>query len=260
MAYRVNAHIEHQNHMRAHASETFYISQLDHRGRLLRLDNVFVDVEQLILRTFACDTQWCVRAKKEDGKTVFKGSCCTDLEVNITPDEIDRLRRLGRLADERLDLKPSDPLDLVVERLREGRFFHTTDSGELAFKSLGSERCPLSWLTRDGTLRCAVNTLCERLDEPLTDFKAEPCIMFPLHYVEHQPGRYFLTTICRETHEWIGADHFVTKLKCLSRPKPGAPPAFQFLRGEIEMCFGKTFYGRLAKAAAPILQEHGIEA
>ena len=259
MPYRLNASVDEQNHHRCHFPENHYIDDLDRRGMLIRVDNVLVDAEQLILRTFECDTDWCVRCKGTGAEKKFKGSCCTDLEVDLTRHEVELLEQLGEMAAQ-LKIKPSDPIAQAIRRLQKKKFtFLTDEKKELALRQTPHERCMLSWITRDGHYRCIVNTLCDRLGLPIDKYKPDPCFHFPFHYVEHEPGIYFMTTICKETYAWIGADKYVSKLRCLRQPKPGAPPAFRFLKYEIIHCFGEQLYNRLEAAAKPFLVRAGLE-
>jgi hypothetical protein len=255
MSFKINPYVHEQNHIRSHSSEQFYIDQLREDELVLDLDNVAVDIDQLFFRSFQCNTHWCLRCGKEEGIREYKGSCCTDLEVNITPEEKNRLVKLAELADGKLDLAEDDPVRKVVGRVREDQFTEITDGGELAFKHLRSTRCSMSWVDGDGTLKCAINTLTERLNLNLTDYKPEPCFLFPLHYVEYAPDRYFVTLICKETYQWIGADKYVTKLRCLRKPEPGSPPAFTFLKYELIYCFGEAFYQQLETASRHYLTD-----
>lgn len=260
MAYKINRYVHEQNHYRFHTPERHYIQELEARGGLIRLDNVAVDAEQLVQRAFVCATHWCLRTVEEDGTRHYKGSCCTDLEVNVTPEETERLRQLGRIALEKLTFTPRDPLGEIARRLAEGRFTELTDCGETAFGHLRNGRCPLGIITRQGTLKCAINCLCQSLELPLTEYKPDPCFLFPLHYVEYAPGQFFVTVVCEQSHRAVGADTFVARLRCLRKPQPGAPPAFIALKYELIHCFGADFYRALAAAALPILERDGLAA
>lgn len=255
MSFEINSYVERQNHFRCHAAERHYMEDLDSRGMLLTIDNVSFDTEQLLLRTFQCDTAWCMRCKKSDGKNKYKGSCCTDLQVDITAEEVARIQELGRLAQKKLKFSKTDPVGKIANRMTKGSFTEVTDQGELAFRHLPSSRCSLSWLAADGRLMCGINSLCYAMDVPLSRFKPDPCLLFPLHYVEHEPGKFFLTLISKETYKWIGADEYVSKLRCLRKPAPGSPPAYAFLRDEIIHCFNADLYERLEEAAVTILNE-----
>src|SRR4051812_39375009 len=114
MTFKLNPYIDEQNHHRCHTSEARYMKQLDSRGMLLRIGNTLVDAEQMILRTFQCDSGYCTKCSNNSGKTKFKGSCCSDLEVDITEEELRRLRLLGAMAKEKLRLTAGDQLNAVV--------------------------------------------------------------------------------------------------------------------------------------------------
>lgn len=249
MAYTINRHIERQNHLRAHSSEIQYVRALEQRGKLMRLDNVDVDVEQLLERCFQCDTQWCLKCKGKGADKEYKGSCCTDLQVDVTETEIERIRELGRRVEEKLDIDKKDPLYKPLRNMLKDDFHGTTDAGEPILAHNHQGRCSLSWIDTDGSLRCSINTMCQRTGLDLMYYKAEPCFLFPLHYVEYEPGRFFLTLISEETKDAIGADTHTARLKCLKKPQPGSPPAYEFLKYEIILCFGEALYDQLVKEA-----------
>lgn len=246
MPFKLNSYVSEQNHLRCHATERQYMADLEKRGLLLRIDNMLVDAEQLAQRTFQCDSGYCLRCSVSDsGASKYKGSCCTDLQVDITEEEADRVRELGRMARAELKLAPSDPLSKVVDRLVRDDFTERSPKHDLIFKHLPSGRCALSWMTPGGSLRCGINSLCMALERPLVEFKPDPCYLFPLHYAEPIPGQFFITLVTAETYQAIGADAYVTKLRCLARPQPGSPLAYTFLRNEITHCFGAEFYERM---------------
>lgn len=258
MAFKLNPYVDEQNHHRCHTDEQRYMRELDARGMLLRIGNMVIDAEQLVLRTFQCNSSYCTRCVKKDGKTTFKGSCCTDLEVDVTEEEVRRLHELGKIAKRKLRLPPGDDLSPIIERLAKNAFTETTSKHETAFRHLSSGRCSLSWPAADGAVLCGINALCMALELPLNEYKPDPCFLFPLHYVEPVPGLYFITLLTSETYQYIGADAYVGKLHCLSKPQPGSPPAYQFLKGEINHCFSGGLYEALDEAAQPILKAHGL--
>lgn len=257
MTYQINPYVKEQNHHRFHAAEQHYINQLESRGGLIRLANVAVDAEQLVLRAFRCDSRWCLRTVEKEGVKTLKGCCCTDLEVDVTETEIGRLRELGRKALEQLTFAARDPLGDIARRMSEGNITEVTDHGDLAFIHMKSRRCPLGWVAKDGSLRCGINALCDTLKLPLNYYKPDPCFLFPLHYVEYKPGLYFMTVVSKESHKAVGADAYVTRLRCLSKPAPGWPPALVSLKWEIVQCLGEEFYRALAAAARPMLEKAG---
>lgn len=257
MSYKINPYIAEQNHYRFHAAERHYIEQLEARGGLIRIDNVDVDAESLVQRHFRCDSRHCLRQTEKDGVKKYKGCCCTDLQVDVTATEMERLRELGQLALDKLQFSPREPLGEIARRMAEGNITEVTEIGEMAFIHLRSGRCPLGWITREGSLFCGINALCYKLELPLGYYKPEPCIMFPLHFVEYLPGKVFVTVVCDQSHEAVGAAAVVTKLRCLRKPQADAPPAIISLKYEITLTFGEEFYRKLAAAAIPYLERAG---
>lgn len=255
MAYKINPVVDEAEYDRHHNQERFYADMLRERGLLLELDNILVDAEQLVLRTFQCNTNYCVRCTGSGKGKTFRGSCCTDLQVDVTVKEKQKLFQLAKMAEAKLTLGPKDPLRRVVDDILADRIIELNDEHELVLEHKKNEACIMSWM--DGsTLRCSINSLCTELDLDLTEYKPDPCFLFPLHYGQVGANDFLLSVLCTETRDWIGQHAIVGKLACLRKPEPGSPPAYEFLRGEIEYVFGKRFYRDLDMAARPILKEY----
>lgn len=262
MSYRINPRIAASEVERHHAAERRHVADLRERGLLFEIGGVDVDAEQLVLRTFQCDTAWCLRCGEEEGARKYKGSCCTDLQVDLTGDEKARIVELARRAQESGLLRPREPIAHVVTRVLEGEFTEITDDHSEALLHRKSGGCVLSVIEGAGTpagprLRCAINSLTARLGLPLEDYKPVPCYLFPLHYTHYSEDRYLLSLLTEETRYWIGQHPLVGKLRCLKKPDPKAPRAYESLRWEIEQCFGVEFYRELKACAEALLRERG---
>lgn len=256
MPYKMNQLVDEREFRRHNAKERNYMKGLRERGLLIEIDNIAVDAEQLVLRTFQCNSDYCVRCTGNGGAKQFAGSCCTDLQVDLTADEKQKLLEMAKLARRKLNLNRTDPLNEIVDRVLRDRFTEIDeDDGELSLLHRKSGRCVLSWMD-GGTLRCSINTLTDRLGISLTEYKPDPCYLFPLHYSEFDKGHYILSVLSSDTRDWIDQHACVGKLKCLRVPEPGAPPAHVFLRGEIEHLLGKKFYRELDRLAQPILEDY----
>lgn len=253
MPYKINAVVDRAESERHHTKEHHYMDGLRKRGLLFEMENVLVDADQLVLRTFQCDTNYCVRCTGTGGGREYQGSCCTDLQVDITEREKDMITDLADRARRRLDLKPKDPVTPVVNAVLRDKFTETTEDLETVLLHKRNEACVMSHMDASGQLRCTINTLVDRLGLDLREYKPDPCYLFPLHYAELGQQRFILTVLSEETREWIEQHTAVTKLRCLKTPEPGSPPAYQFLRGEIEYVLGKRFYRELDKLAQPVL-------
>lgn len=254
MPFKLNESVDRLEFERHHNTEDQYIEELRERGLILDIDNVTVDAEQLVLRTFQCNTDYCVKCKGTGSAKEFKGSCCTDLQVDMTRPEVDKIVEMGKLARAKLNLPKSHPLSEIVDRILGHRITEISDENELHLIHRRNERCVMSWMEGD-TLRCSINTLCDRLGLDLIEFKPDPCFLFPLHYTEYRKGAYLVSLLTKETESWIEQHSIVGRLRCLSKPEPGAPPAYVSLRYELEYIFGKKFYRELARQAKPILAE-----
>jgi hypothetical protein len=230
------------------------MDMLRKRGLLIEIDNILVDGDQLILRTFQCDTNYCVRCTGAGAAREYKGSCCTDLQVDITGEEKDRLIDMANQARLKLPLKRNDPLTKVIDGILADKVTETNAEHEMMFRHKENGACAMSWIDSAGQLRCSINTLCERLGLDLRHYKPDPCFLFPLHYAQIGRDRFILTVLSEETRYWIEQHQAVTKLRCLRSPQRGSPPAYQFLRGEIEYLLSKRFFEELERRAEPILE------
>src|SRR5436309_2017202 len=110
MPFAVNRVVDREEYTRHNCAERHYMDSLRERGLLVEIENVAVDADQLVLRTFQCDSGYCVRCSGEGAQKKVRGSCCTDLQVDITQNEEEKLVELARLADEKLEFTPNDPV------------------------------------------------------------------------------------------------------------------------------------------------------
>lgn len=256
MTYRVNRVVDHAEYERHHPVLRQYLKTQRERGLMFDIDNVSVDVEQLGLRTFQCNSGYCLKCSGAGAARTFKGSCCTDLQVDLVGAELDKIEELARAAKEKLTFKPGDPVGRIVDHALAGKVTEVTEGHELIFRHRKDGSCAMSWIGPDGRYNCGINTLAWRLGMPLEIYKPSPCYLFPLHYAEWDPGRLLVSLLTEETRHWAGHHAKVGKLRCLSRPEPGAPPAYVSLKGEIELCFGNNFYAELEKRMGPFLKEY----
>ena len=256
MPFRVNKVVDEAEHVRHNTQEQYYISQLRERGMILEVENILVDAEQLVQRTFQCNTNYCVRCSGSGSGKEYKGSCCTDLQVDITPSEKAQLVEMAKLARRKLKFTKTDPVGKVVDRVLADKFTEISEEHETLFLHKRNGACAMSWMDVTGRLRCSINTLCEKLDLTLTDYKPDPCFLFPLHYAQIGKDQYLVTVLSEETRFWIEQHPDVAKVKCLRIPEPGSPPAYVFLRHELEYIFGKRFYRKLDEMAQPLLKSY----
>jgi hypothetical protein len=254
MSFTLNETVNKENIRRCYSSEYFYMKLLKSKGMLLEIENIAVDSEQLIYRTFICNPKKCIRKNKKKGYFKYSGSCCTDLEVNITPAEASKIILLAEKAVEEPNEKSMKPYEKILKRISSNSFTQITEKGELALQHhIKSGRCVLSYINKNMNFLCVINELCGILNLKLEDYKPDPCFLFPLHYVEYKPGFYFLTVISEESFDYIGSDESVAGLSCLSKTDSDNPPAYISLEKEITYCFGKNFFRKLDETAKKMI-------
>ncbi len=123
-----------------------YISALRERELLANVDGIMVDAGTLFKTHFRCDTRTCAGVDRGPGIE----SCCTDYDVEITPEEHARIVEHGDAVIEllsRYDGERVTPGRTIVELFLES---HTI--------SLAKEkgRCAFSYRDGGGQLRCGL--------------------------------------------------------------------------------------------------------
>src|SRR5260370_4753721 len=97
----------------AHAPIKRYVDIQRERGRLIAIDKIDVDLEQLVERTFLCDRhrciQWTPHERKADARPLIEHSCCSRYTVPVT--DLDRRKLAEILPSVRKRLAASHPLN-----------------------------------------------------------------------------------------------------------------------------------------------------
>ncbi len=213
-----------------------YIASLKERGLLREIDGIMVDCGAMFETRFKCDTRTCA-AIDRDSTTE---SCCTDYQVEITPEEKQKIVANADAIIELLSRYEGD-------RVRPGRdineFFIESHSIELA-KERG--RCAFSYRDGQGQLRCGIHSLALERGVPVPSIKTLTCVFFPVVVYRFENGDTLLTAISDETGDLLEGEKD-TQLPCL-RMKKG-DPMFMECRTAIEVGFGKDFFQHLVSAA-----------
>jgi hypothetical protein len=210
-----------------------YIERLRERGLLLEVDGILVDCGTMFETRFQCDTHRCA-AIDRDARTE---SCCTDYEVEITPEE---KARIVAHAGEVIELLSRYDAERVTPARDIGEFFEESHSIVLA-KERG--RCAFSYRAANGQLRCGLHSLALEKEVPISSIKPMTCVFFPVVVYRFENGDTLLTAISDETADLMEGEKD-TQLPCL-RMQMG-DPMFIECRTAIETGFGKPFYERLA--------------
>lgn len=213
-----------------------YIDSLRGRGLLVDVDGILVDCEAMFRTRFHCDTRTCAGIDR-DPETE---SCCTDYEVEITPEEKERI---VANADAVLELLSRYDAQRVNAQRSISEFFEESHSISLA-KEKG--RCVFSYRDSEGRLRCGLHSLALEKNVPVASIKPLTCVFFPVVVYRFENGDTLLTAISRDTAGLMeGAKD--TQLPCLRIQK--GDPMFMECRTAIETGFGSTFFAHLTSAA-----------
>ena len=213
-----------------------YMRALKERGLLADVGGIWVDAGALFGTRFRCDTNICAGIDRSPGTE----SCCTDYEVEITPDERERI--VGN-ANEIIELLSRYDGERVTPGRSIAGFFQESHAITLA-KEKG--RCAFSYRDATGQLRCGLHSLALEKAVPVTSIKPLACVLFPIVIYRFEDGEILLTTTSRETSPLFGQDKD-WHLPCL-KTQSGAP-MFIECRMAIEAGFGEAFYQRLTLAA-----------
>ncbi len=218
-----------------------YIASLKERELLLEVDGIMIDCGSMFETRFQCDTRTCASIDR-DSKTE---SCCTDYQVEITPEEKERI---VANADAVVELLSRHEGDRVARGRRIADFFKESHSIELA-KERG--RCAFSYRDGQGQLRCGLHSLALEKGVPVPSIKPLTCVFFPVVVYRFENGDTLLTAISDETGDLMEGEKD-THLPCLRMQK--GDPMFMECRTAIETGFGKPFYEHLESAARRFAQ------
>jgi hypothetical protein len=213
-----------------------YLRSLKERGLLTDVDGIMVDAVTLFKTHFRCDTRTCAGIDRSPGIE----SCCTDYDVEITPEEHERIVAHG---DSVVELLSRHDGDRVAPGRAIGEFFLESHTISLA-KEKG--RCAFSYRDTEGQLRCGIHSLALEKGLPIPSIKPLACVLFPLVIYRFENGETLLTATSRETSPLFGRDKD-SELPCLKNQ--AGDPMFVECRMAIEAGFGESFYQRLTLAA-----------
>jgi hypothetical protein len=254
LPYQLNGDVARHDFIRSRWTETQYIETLRKRGEIIEIGNVLVDAANLVRRRFLCDTRLCLRVEQREGRPHYFGSCCTDLLVEITPPEQERLVPLAQAYLKKVSNGPK-ALVALARTIVDRDFVTHTSKNEPVLADHPTNRCILSFIPGPGRLWCGVNGMAYALKRPVRDHKPDACFAYPLHYVDFAPDRWLLTTVGRKNYRMLGAWKEAALMPCLESPRADAPPAYVFLRREIEHLWGADFWQELDRQARPMLSE-----
>jgi hypothetical protein len=218
-----------------------YLQALGERGLLTDVDGIMVDAGALFETRFRCDTKTCAGIDRSPGTE----SCCTDYDVEITPEEH---ARIVDNADGVIELLSRHDGERVTPGRGIAEFFEESHAISLAKENA---RCAFSYRDESGQLRCGLHSLALEKGVPVPSIKPLACVLFPLVIYRFENGEVLLTSTSRETASLFGGARD-WRLPCLLAQQ--GDPMFMECRMAIEAGFGEAFYQRLTLAAEAFAQ------
>lgn len=258
-----------------------YVKQIE----TVVIDNVIVDVNNIILRPYACDGAHCLSLKalpnhlEDYGFTFYNevaayGDCCRGPVVFISQEE---RQRIAEHLDGLMPFMSQEGQFVVREFLcqkgpeKAHEAFAETTCGTTG-KQLGraldfakmhtmwGDQCIFRTLHHDGArgyVRCAIHSYAVQSGLSYLDIKPVDCWFWPLALVPLYTGQFLLTVHTDETRGFTEESESYARKRCLTEPIPSAPYIYQSFQTELEYVFGKEWFARLAECAGQYQQPGG---
>jgi hypothetical protein len=230
-----------------------YVDVQRERGRMLRVDKIDVDLEQLVERTFLCDRhrciQWTPHERKADARALIDNSCCSRYMVPVT--DLDRRKLAEILPRVRRRLPKSHPLN------SDGAAPPYELDDEYAFVMREQEGGACQFvLYENGLTTCAIHKTCLEEGLDVWEYKPLGCSLWPLALVDYEDDgetRYLLTVYARATtglfEEKADEQNDEAHFACLVDRDPKYDPLYRSMEGILTYALGAGFYRKLDRAA-----------
>jgi Fe-S-cluster containining protein len=227
-----------------------YIDSLREAGRLVEIDGVYIDGESMFRRRFTCDPRVCSPGKRPNGlpwRHKGEKSCCAELVVDLTREEVESLRANWEPVREYL---------ITKDRFFRGKELEDCielgDDYEYSLKKRG-KRCIFALRDGDWGIRCGIHAGC--LDQGLSVEKVKPvtCDTFPMILIDLQPGLWYLGAHDAEVDPVASlGDEGIEPFPCLKTARRGKR-MYDEMSGTIRRYLGEAFFQKLVPAAEAYL-------
>ncbi len=229
-----------------------YIEGLRRARRLVTIDRVYCDGESLFRRRFTCDTRLCAPGKNPLTGAAWRASgeksCCAELVVDLTPDEITALRRHWPQIQPYLAARNW----WFRERDLEECLDFDADF-EISLKKRG-KRCVFALRDPKWGIRCGIHAACLELGLPLREVKPVTCDTFPLLVIDLPDEAFFLGAYDNDVNPLVDLDDDdVGNFPCLKGRGKGAR-MYEAMGDTIRSFFGDAFYAALCEEARAYLK------
>jgi len=241
-----------------HAPIKRYVDIQRERGRIIAIDNVDVDIEQLVERRFLCDRhrciQWTPHERKADARALIDNSCCSRYLVPVT--DLDRRKLAEILPRVRKRLAPEHPLNADDAAPP----YDIDEDFAFVMREQAGGACQFVLYER-GLTTCAIHKTCLEEGLDVWEYKPLGCSLWPLALVDYDDDgaqRYLLTIYARATAGLFEAKnedsddeaHFA----CLVDQDPKYDPLYVSMEGILTYALGAPFYKKLDKQARNYLK------
>ena len=251
-----------------------YIKQVE----TVVIDEIIVDVQNIMLRSYACDGAHCLSMRalpnhsSSYGFTFYNevaayGDCCRGPIVFLSQDE---RRRIAAHLDGIVSHMSHEGQFILKEFLRQKGPDNPQEAfAETAYGTLGEKRhqaldfakmhtiwgdqCIFRTVHHDGArgqVRCAIHAYAIAAGVSYLEVKPVDCWFWPLALVPLYTGQFLLTVHTEDTRHFTEESENYTKKRCLTEPIPGAPFMYQSFQKELVYTFGEQWYAALAACAA----------
>jgi len=224
-----------------------YIRELARVGRLVVIGGVHIDGESVFRRRFECDTRTCSPGRNpltgESWRFSGEKSCCAELAVDLTPTEVDGLKRHWGAIRDFLAARNWYYRDKEVED-----FLELDVDYETVFRKRGG-RCVFALKDPDWGIRCGIHSACLAKGIPVQEAKPVTCDTFPLIVIDLSPGRWYLGAHDDDVNGISSlGDDGTAAFPCLSNPLKGRR-LYEAMGDTIRLYFGDGFYEELCRTA-----------
>lgn len=225
-------------------------------ARLIEIDGVVVDTENIVWRRYRCDGSICLH-RTPDGQWV--GDCCHGAEIWLDASEQEQL--LAHLPGILPFMLPGYR-QAIEARLR--RYRHDPAqafcrpmpvlgqrAGDAIMRHERGGCCPFRTIALEGghrAVRCAIHAYLLSAGLPLWEVKPVACWAWPLTLQPLMDGRVLVTLHTPDTRSFTGEGAYHASRPCLCVQPPDAPPVYQAIEQELRRLLGDRFYDKLLAA------------
>lgn len=222
-----------------------YVERKAAGGRVLFVDNVAVDVDQVLERQFMCDGRRCVVWRGADEtEPLLDRSCCGRYSVPVT--QIGEKRILDHLEA----IQEVLPEDQQIESWDD--IFEYDEDNQRQLQMDGPFNACVFRLYENGRSLCAVHKAALVAGQNPNDWKPITCMLWPLVADRYKgdDGKdvWFLSVYCKETCEVFEQDDDGDPVACIEDDDEEYPFVYESMRSELEHVFGREWYMKLLKA------------